>query len=114
MSLLTCVGSLEFKAKLQVYPSGSQVIGDGVLLLEDGLDPGTAGFVADLEEVKYFYAHPAVACHAEKTLWPGLLPETAPESERKADIDPVIGFITVWIAVDDIVSLNAEGKTGTY
>ena len=51
VSLLTCVGSLEFKAKLQVYPSGSQVIGDGVLLLEDGLDPGTAGFIADLEEV---------------------------------------------------------------
>ena len=114
MSRLASDGSLEFKAELEVDPAGGQVIGDGVLLLEDGLDPGTAGFIADLEEVEYLYAHPAVAGHAEKTLWPGLLPETAPESERKADIDPVIGFITVWIAVDDIVSLNAEGKPGTY
>ena len=112
MSRLASDGSLEFKAKLQVYPSGSQVIGDGVLLLEDGLDPGAAGFVADLEEVKYLDTHPAVACHTEKALWPGLLPETAPQSERKADIDPVIRFIPIRIAIDDIIAFNAEGKSG--
>jgi hypothetical protein len=73
--------SLKFEPEFKINPTGAQVVGDGVLLLENGLDPGSAGFISDLKEVEYLNTHPAIAGHLENALRLICFPLTAPKSE---------------------------------
>ena len=65
---------LEFKPEAEVDAAGGEVVGDGVLLAEDGFDPGLAGLIADIEEIEYLEAHPAIAGPAEDIIGFGGLP----------------------------------------
>jgi hypothetical protein len=48
--------SLEVHLQPQVNPSAGEPVGYGVLLVQDGADPGIAGLVGDLHQVKDFQA----------------------------------------------------------
>ena len=83
-------------------------------MLENGLDPGAAGFVADIEEVVYLEAHPSIARPAEDVVWFGGLPFSFPETERKPDVYTMVWLISIRITVDDVVVFDSKGKAGAY
>src|SRR5687768_15203728 len=104
---------LELHPEPQIDPPGTEKVGDGILRLEDGFDPGAASLISNLEKVEYFKAEPAVTGGFENTFWLVLLPFTAPKPDGEAYINPVIRLVSIRIPVDDIIVFYAKWKPGT-
>ena len=52
------VNPLKLRPPPQIDSAGGEVVGDGVLLVEDGFDPGAGGFVLHVHQVEDFQADP--------------------------------------------------------
>lgn len=51
---------MEAYPELDIYPSGSQVIGDSVLYIVYGLEPGVGSYILHLEQVENLGADPGI------------------------------------------------------
>ena len=102
----------DFNPEPQIDHPGTEKVGNGVLGLEYGFDPGAAGLISHLEKVEDLKAEPAVTGGFEDILRLVLLPFTAPEPDRESNINPMIMLVSISIPVDDIIILYAKRKPG--
>ena len=86
------------------------MVGDGVLLIEDGFDPGAGGFVLHVHQVEYLQADPGTFGEAERVFGLFGQPAFVPDFQGKANVCPVVGLEAVGIAVHPVVVTEAKGQ----
>lgn len=59
---------MEAYPEFNIYPSGSQVIGDGVLYIINGLEPGIGRYILHFEQIKNLGADPGIFRKPEKMI----------------------------------------------